>query len=213
MKHLSLLAILAVLCMMAACHPGRTANPQIVSAGQAIAVAPFMQPRDPSQLIVGNIPPDQGEIPPGDLDALDQALREVLGTRTSRAYSYLEPNVLAEVFKQVRSTGQPQAMQAWLAYGKSHHLDYLLVPQIIDWHERAGSEAGVTESAHVRAEFFLINVPASILAGRSVYEVKQVGLAENLLTVTEFFKRRGRWVTATQLATEGMENAVQELGL
>ena len=89
----------------------------------------------------------------------------------------------------------------------------MLVPQVLDWHEREGSEAGVTSSAHVRVEFFLLNIDNESLGPRSVFEEKQVGLTENLLTVGEFFKRKGQWVSARQLSVDGMRKAVKELGL
>ena len=83
----------------------------------------------------------------------------------------------------------------------------------IDWHERQGSTAGVTDPAHVRVEFFLINVASGYVMSRSVFEEKQEGLANNLMNVGTFFKRRGKWVTAEELTIDGMHKAVKDMGL
>lgn len=84
---------------------------------------------------------------------------------------------------------------------------------MLDWHQREGSKAGVTNAAHVRVEFFLLRVDEGEVASRSVYDEQQVGLADNLLNMGTFIKRRGQWVTAEQLAAEGMRKAVKDMGL
>lgn len=195
-------------------RPTSTADiPRQLHGSYQVAVAPFMQPTDPSQLVTGQIPSPQGRVPTDALEDLDSALRSLLQRSSSRHYTFITRPELNSDWRRAKSMGQPGALARWVAYGQAHDLEYILVPQILDWHERAGSEAGVTDSAHVRVEFYLINVPRSQLAGRSVYEEKQVGLVDNLFSVADFVKRRGQWVTAPDLAQEGMQKAVEELGL
>ena len=62
-------------------------------------------------------------------------------------------------------------------------------------------------------EFFLLKVDDGTLMNRSIFEEKQVGLTENLLTVGSFFKRKGAWVTAEDLSVDGMRKAIKDLGL
>lgn len=178
-----------------------------------VFVAPFTQPLTPAQLIAGQIPEDQGRIPPDDLIVLDQDLRAALGRDAKRSYTFIPAGKLPANWGDGRSSGQPTGLARWLAYAREQGAQYLLVPQILDWHEREGSEAGVTSSAHVRAEFFLLNVPRDMVASRSVFEEKQLGLAENLLSMGDFIKRRGKWLSARELADEAMLRAVKELGL
>ena len=218
-RHLPCLSIIlaAALCLaLAACsrQPASTADvPRHVSQGHRISVAPFTQPLHPGQLIVGQIPEPQGRIPHDALVALDRELREVLITSTNRQYTFIPRQNLPADLTNAHSTGQPGALPRWLAYGRQHGAQYLLIPQVLDWHEREGSSAGVTQSAHVRVEFFLVNVAEGELGNRSIFEEKQVGLTENLLTVGEFFKRKGAWVSAQELAVDGMKKAVKDLGL
>ena len=71
-------------------QPRTTADiPRSLSPSYSIAVAPFTQPTSTSQLIVGEIPRDQGRIAPEMLPALDRTLRDVL----------------LEVFSQARADG------------------------------------------------------------------------------------------------------------
>lgn len=216
-SHLHLV-FLTILTLALACgcarKPTSTAEvPRTISGAYKISVAPFTQPRDTGQLLTGQIPEDQGKIPLDALLALDRELREVLMTDTNRQFNFIPRRNLEEDLTITHSTGQPSALPRWLAYGKKHDAQLLLVPQILDWHEREGSQAGVTKSAHVRVEFFLLNIPQKDMSNRSVFEEKQVGLTENLLSVGDFFKRKGQWVTATQLTVEGMRKAVKDLGL
>ena len=76
-----------------------------------------------------------------------------------------------------------------------------------------GSRAGVTSPAHVKVEFYLISAKHGTVANRSVYEVEQTGLADNLLNMGDFFRRKGGWVTATELADEGIRKAIKDFGL
>lgn len=194
--------------------PSSTADiPRLLSSSYKISVAPFTQPRNAYHLIAGQIPENQGLIPRDSLVTLDRDLKDVLLKDTNRQYSFIPRQNLPSDWSVAKSTNQPDAINRWIAYGREHDAQYLLVPQIFDWHEREGSEAGVTSSAHVRAEFYLINIPRQMVQSRSVYEEKQVGLVDNLLAVGEFVKRKGQWVTASDLTIEGMRKAVEDLGL
>ncbi len=193
--------VLIVLCLALAVscarRPRSTAEaPRVISASYSISVAPFTQPTNASQLIVGRIPEDQGRIPGDMLLALDMKLREVLLTDTKRRYTFIARQNLPQNLTQFHSSEQPQALPLWQ-----------------DWHQREGSRAGVTQSAHVRVEFFLLKVDDGTLMNRSIFEEKQVGLTENLLTVGSFFKRKGAWVTAEDLSVDGMRKAIKDLGL
>lgn len=210
-----IVAILAILLVCGCARkPASTAEvPRVISSNWKVSVAPFTQPLDSGQLITGQIPEKQGRIPMDAMLALDRELREALITQTKRQYTFIPRRNLRKDLTLAHSAGQPSALPRWIAYGKSHGCQLLLIPQVLDWHEREGSEAGVTSSAHVRVEFYLVNVPEESIGGRSIFEEKQVGLTENLLSVGDFFKRKGQWVTAQALAVEGMRNAVRELGL
>lgn len=202
------------ICVNCSRRPTSTADiPRLISQAHKVSVAPFTQPLNPSQLISGQIPEFQGRIPADALQNLDMRLREALITGTNRQYTFLPARDLPNSFQMAHSSGQPTGFDSWLEFGRKTGAEYLLIPQVLDWHEREGSEAGVTSSAHVRLEFFLMDVPRKTIVGRSVFEEKQVGLIDNLLTVGDFVKRKGQWVSAGDLASDGMVQAIKDLGL
>lgn len=211
-----LLPALCLLLIAGACsrRPSSTADvPRVISPSYDISVAPFTQPINASQLITGRIPENQGRIADEQLPSLDREFRSVLTTDSKRQYKFIDTIDLPKDLTRFHSSEQPQALPLWVAYGKKQGAQLLLVPQILDWHERQGSTAGVTDPAHVRVEFFLINVASGYVMSRSVFEEKQEGLANNLMNVGTFFKRRGKWVTAEELTIDGMHKAVKDMGL
>lgn len=212
----ALCALLSLLLLAGGCSrkPASTADvPRLLSHQYKIAVAPFTQPRDASQLIMGQIPQPQGLAARDVLMAQDRQLRDVLYTGTNRSYDFLPRTRPLPDLKRFHSSARPQALPLWVGYARKTAADILLIPQVLTWRERQGSAAGVTSPAHVRLEFFLLNIREGAVMGHSVYEVEQQGLTENLLNVGDFFKRQGKWVTAEELAREAMLKAVKDLNL
>lgn len=211
-----LCALLSLLVLTGGCNrkPASTADvPRSLSHQYKIAVAPFTQPRDISQLIMGQLPQPQALAARDVLIAQDRQLRDVLYTTTKRSYDFLSRTRPLPDLKRFHTSERPQALPLWVEYARKTSADILFIPQVLTWRDRQGSAAGVTEPAHVRLEFFLLNIKEGNIIGHSVYEVEQQGLTENLLNVGDFFKRQGKWVTAEELAREAMIKAVKDLNL
>jgi hypothetical protein len=210
---ITLTALVCCLCIAGCARtPGRTEQARI-AAGETIYVASFTQPTSTSELITGIIPEKQGRVPADMMPALDRNLRGVLAGETKRTYGWLPVSGENPGMARFHASEQPQALPRWIEYGKKHGAGFLLIPQVLDWHEREGSNAGVIHAARVRLEFFLLNVRSGAVAGRSVYEEEQAGLVDDLLSIGSFIRRRGTWVTADVLAGDGMRKAVKDLGL
>lgn len=211
-----LCVLLSLLVLTGGCNrkPASTADvPRSLSHQYKIAVAPFTQPRDISQLIMGQLPQPQALAARDVLIAQDRQLRDVLYTTTKRSYDFLPRTRPLPDLKRFHTSERPQALPLWVEYARKTSADILFIPQVLTWRDRQGSAAGVTEPAHVRLEFFLLNIKEGNIIGHSVYEVEQQGLTENLLNVGDFFKCQGKWVTAEELAREAMIKAVKDLNL
>lgn len=204
---------LATVFFLTACQkrPSQRSQEPAIPYNVKIGVAGFTQPTTNSELLTGILPEDQGRVPEDVLAQLNSVLRRDLAP-TKRLYTFL-PERAKPSFGTYHESARPQGLAQWTAYGREFNVDLLLVPQVLNWHQREGSSAGVTKSAHVRVEFFLIDLATGRLVGRSAYEEKQVGLVDNILGVGDFLKRRGTWVTAEELAQEAVAKAVKELGL
>ena len=212
-RTLLMLGTLLGLLLLAACsqpHKAQTQLPEL-----SIGVASFSQPTHDLELMAGYIPENQGIIPPDASMRIDTALRTAL-SETKRSYKYLDPIPLAQEQKGGRSErpGQSTALSHWVSIGQKAGVDLLIVPMVIDWHERQGSGGGVTISAAVTIDMFLVDVRGKgNLLQRSFYSEKQTGLSNNLLELGTFVKRGGKWVTADQLTQEAIQKAIQEFGL
>lgn len=217
MKNASriILMLTTLLClgMLGACSQPYKAHAPLPEL--SIGVASFSQPTHVLELMAGYIPEDQGLIKPDDLLRIDADLRTALG-KTKRPYVYLDPVPETKMQKAGRSErpGHSSALQFWVNVGKQAGVDLLIVPMVVDWHEREGSNAGVTTSAAVTVDFFLIDTRGEgNLLQRSFFSEKQASLSNNLMNIGTFVKRGGKWITAEQLTQEGIDKAIVEFGL
>ena len=58
-----------------------------------------------------------------------------------------------------------------------------------------------------------MNVKTGGLANHFHYDYQQQALTDNFLELNQFLKRKGQWVTAADLAREGIAKGLKELGL
>lgn len=179
-----------------------------------LAIAGFTNPTKTMDLMAGYLPEEDKPVKPEVLANLDVVLQDTLNKHGVLEY------VPASVTRQCQnvvvfeSGGVPRmsAFKYWLGVGKCMAADYLLVPQVIYWQDRKGGEMGVENPASVVLDIFLINVKEESLL-RAHYAETQQALSENILDARKFFSRGGKWITAQQLATEGIDQKLLELGL
>jgi hypothetical protein len=58
-----------------------------------------------------------------------------------------------------------------------------------------------------------MDVQGQSLVSRYHFEETQQTLADNLLEFSKFVERKGKWITAEDLAREGLYQGIKELGL
>lgn len=207
MKYL----LLTCLLLCTACsHPVRWES---VPPTATLGVPHFIYPQYDWQLMAGVLPQDTSTVSGQTLGALDTRLAAVLKknsprqTLRSAMVRQCEEITLADKERQRFETSE-----FWKSVGKCMSADFLLIPYISRWQEREGGEWGVTRPAAVTLDLYLIEV-ATGQTRRFHFEEEQHGLAENILSGKIFMHRKGRWITALDLATEGLEAGIKELGL
>lgn len=179
-----------------------------------IGVADFSQPETIMDMLAGYMPDDTPRVSSQKITELSEAFTDVLHRETSRQYvsgaRYLE-------CRDAKAPGQTAsrvpAMKRWGAVGQCMDVDFLIVPQVMELHERQGSEAGVTRPAGIVMNFYILNVREGVLVSRSHFDETQMPLTSNLLDAGKFIARGGKWITALELAREGMTKAVKDMGL
>jgi len=209
-----LLLLALMLCFGAACQrkPAQVdnkLNPQFT-----VAVAPFTVATEPWELLSGYLP-DHAVPPKSDsLDDLDAILLKALKISPDR--NVVAGAKVASCMQSVRKPADATRMSTlkyWQDVGKCMEAQYLLVPVAVHWKERQGSAAGSTSPAWVILDLYLVNVKTGGLVNHFHYDYQQKALTDNILEAGQFLKRKGQWVTASELSTEGIEKALKEFGL
>jgi hypothetical protein len=179
-----------------------------------IGVAAFTQPHSTMEMLAGYMAEDAPRAPQKNMTQLDAALADVLRKETKRSYASAETYLGCRNAKAPgQTTDRVAALTHWVAVGGCMNVDFLLVPQVLEMHDREGSEAGVTRPAGMVMDFFLIDVKNASLTSRSHFDETQTALANNLLETGKFFSRGAKWISAIELASEGMVKAVKDMGL
>jgi len=206
---LVLSVVLASACQRRQAQVDPKMNPQFT-----VAVAPFTVAHEPWELLAGYMP-ERVVTPKADsLNDLDSILSKALKITPER--NIIAGSKSKSCMDAVRR--QPEAsrmatLKYWQEVGKCMDAQYLLVPIVTHWKEREGSAAGSTSPAWVILDLYLINVKTGGMTNHFHYDYQQQALTDNILEMDKFFKRRGQWVTAADLAREGIEKGLKEFGL
>lgn len=211
---LVLLCLLALACIaLSGCTKPK--QPPMPVGNLKLGVAYFSQPAEPSDMLAGYLVEETPRIEDKVLNEMDALFSTVLAAQSKNSFRSRETalhcskTVAAE---EGRSNNQA-ALRTWSAIGRCMGVDLLVVPQLLDYRERDGGSYGVVTPAKVIMDIFVLDVRNESLISRSRFDETQSALTSNLLDAGKFLKRGGKWVTAHDLAEEGMEKAVKELGL
>lgn len=211
-RFLPVLALAACL-LLPACANRKAPRPAAKLTG-TLAVAAFTQPRHDWELLAGYIPDNAQAVAPKLLADLDARLDAALAA--NRQLSPVPARLTRQcqeiaVFEQKGS--RTSALKYWLEVGRCMGVDSLLAPQLIYLAERDGGEMSVRAPAAVILELYLVDVQGQALAGRFHFDETQLSLTENLMDADKFVRRGGKWISAVELAGEGIEKGLAELGL
>ena len=208
-RCLRLIPILALL-ILAACGP-KAGPPVAIEPGQ-LAVAGFTNPQNTWELLAGCLPEKCILVEDEVLNRLDGMLGQTL--RAAGKAEFIPPPVVRQcaelAMHQEAGTPRLAALKYWLAVGRCVPADYLLVPQLTFFQDK---DIENELPASVTMEFYLLDVRNGSIARRYTFDETQQPLLANLLDFGKFVSRGGKWVSAYELAGEGMRAAVRELGL
>ena len=211
MRFRHFLLVLCSLCLLAGCQKAPEQQ-RLIMPDLVVAVAPFTQPTQTTELLSGFIPEDQQKISDQTLAQLDDLFRGKLD-RSKHPYVFLSnADIRGDMARDER--GRRSALVTWAERARKAGADMIIVPQIITMQERVGGKAGVVTAAAGNEDFYLIDArePATLVM-RTHFAEEQKPLANDLTKIGAFFRRGGSWLTAQELAAEGMDKAVEEFGL
>ena len=211
MRFRSLILTAAGIALLAGCQKSPEQE-LLISPQLTVAVAPYTQPRQTTDLLSGFIPEDQKKISGEALASLDEAFRAKLDRNAHNYVILSQADLQGEMGRDAK--GRRSALVTWAERARKAGADMIIVPQAIELRELVGSKAGAVSAASVNEDFYLIDArePATLVR-RSHFAEEQKPLANDLTKIGSFFKRGGGWLSAKELAAEGMDKAVKEFGL
>jgi hypothetical protein len=213
MKRVFVAAAVALLVFSAGCKR-KAPQPAAAPRDFVVAVAPFSNPRADFELLAGYLPENVAAVSEGIPGKLDESLSHVMsGTVTSRVLAPSKIEVCLKTEPRPQEGGRQGTLKYWQNIGRCVGAQYLVVPQVIAWREREGSAMGTTVTAAVIINFYLVDVNTGGVVKFYHFDEEQRSLSDNLLDAGKFFSRKGRWLTASELAEEGMRAAMAEFRL
>jgi hypothetical protein len=93
--------------------------------------------------------------------------------------------------------------------GDELEVEGIVVGHVYRFRERKGVSYTVEQPASVTFDLHLLRVSDGVVVWRGQFDKTQSSLMENLFQITSFFREKGKWVTAEELAEEGMEQVLQ----
>jgi len=132
------------------------------------------------------------------LDQKNRKFNVVAGDRVAGIYRRIATESLKAPLRQVvRDVGSELGVEG------------VIVGYVYRFRERKGASYSVEQPASVAFELHLVRVEDGAVVWRGHFDKTQSSLMENLLQLTSFYRERGRWVTAEELAEEGMEQVLK----
>ncbi len=95
--------------------------------------------------------------------------------------------------------------------GQMVYADAVIVGRVRRYRERVGDEWGAQSPASVSFVLELIDVRRGDVVWSASFDETQKSLSENIFAIRDITQRGVRWLTADQLAQEGVKKAIQQL--
>jgi len=212
------LLILCLLGSIIGCHHRQdegSAVPEGKTVFDRIAVVPFQQilPEDLSQGVVRC--PLCGRIfgaakADGNPEAfIEERFLKYL-KESKPTWNVIAGERVAGAYRQVSATSLKNPRRQILRdVGNELGAEGIVVGYLYRFRERIGESFSVEQPASVAFEIHLIRVEDGALVWRGAFDRTQGSLMENLLQISYFFREKGRWVTAEELAAEGVKEVLK----
>lgn len=199
--------ILATIPILTGCGPGTRVfvHPDIKNYHlEKIAIIPFIE--DDKETEEGALKSRRAE--KGSGEKLTRIFYEAMKTRSDIKIIPMEDVVLAAK-EMADKEGQLSIQTMALKVGRELRADVILIGRVTSYQERIGGSFGITRPASVGFEVDLYSVQDDKLLWKSGFYETQSSLTENIGSLPLFIERRGRWITADELARYGAEEVVR----
>ena len=180
-----------------------------------IAVVPFVQIA-PEESIVGisRCPlcgmTVNAAVSPGNAEKVVEGLFLDQLNKKIPKYKIIAEERVAGVYRWISTDSLRKPLRQVLReVGNELGADGVVAGYVYRYRERKGVSYTVEQPASVAVEIHLLRVSDGALVWRGYFDKTQSSLMENLLQFASFYRRKGKWVTAEELAIEGLEQMIK----
>jgi len=152
-----------------------------------------------------------GEVPQGALEFMTEHLKKLLMNDSSYRFVFPEPSGEISSDMPADENGVVRMTDLVRSNRETDSEDAILTGYLFRFKERVGKRYSVESPASVAFSLFLFRVSDGQILWRGIFEETQQSLSENFLKLGTFLKRKARWVTARELAADGLENLILTL--
>jgi len=145
-----------------------------------------------------------GKIEKGAEKAVQEGFIDKL--RDFKEVQIIPPEKVMAVYNRVAAEKLKQPLLAVLKkVGAELKADVIAVGYVYRYTERVGYDYSAERPASVAFEIRLLNVKDGSTIWRGVFDKTQKSLMENVFQASSFFKGGAKWLTASQLAKQGID--------
>jgi hypothetical protein len=179
----------------------------IVVIGFRPALAPSQAPglvRSPISGAMFSAEPVSEEI----ADWLSEAFFEMLSKTDGR--NWVSPREAVAAFSQLASSNPAWTdKEIYAQIGKVLSADGVVGGHVYRWREREGTAYAASRPASVAFDVYLMTAGDGVILWKARFDKTQASLSENIFDFHTFFKAKGRWMTAAELAEIGLTEFVE----
>lgn len=127
-------------------------------------------------------------------------------------YDLVSPNQVRGVFSSIISGDKPSLddIEVIKKIGKAFNAQFVLIGYLYRWQERKGTEYSAKQPASVAFDLNLVQSETGDIIWKGSFDKTQQSLMENLFDFSFFFKGKGKWMTARQLAELGLSELIDQ---
>ena len=204
---------------LAGCHNASGVSTSLIQENdqvfKRVAVLPFQYPNpdEAARNAVFMTLPASVIKTQNNADSPERTVQDVLWEQlaASGKYDLVSPDRTGSIFDQVAMTSFKVTLaEAIRKVGSELEADGIVIGYVHRFNERQGFDYSVERPASVFFEIHLYRCSDGVLIWKGIFEKAQTSLMENLYRASYFLKERGRWITAKELAAEGMEDILKK---
>ena len=124
-------------------------------------------------------------------------------------YQWESPREAAAAFSRIASAHPAFTdRDIYIEIAKALSADAVLGGHVYRWRERQGTNYAASQPASVAFDIYLMTAADGMTLWKARFDKTQMSLSEDVLDLRTFFKAKGRWMTADELAEIGLSEFV-----